>query len=103
MYGELLTAGVRLFEYRPSMTHVKALVVDERWTVIGITNVDHRSFEHNDEVNVALHDGVVAGRLRADFDGDLALSDEVTLPLWQARSWAEKLAGLICWILERQQ
>ncbi len=30
MYGELLTAGVRLFEYRPSMTHVKALVVDER-------------------------------------------------------------------------
>lgn len=103
MYGELLKDGVRLFEYRPSMTHVKALIVDERWALIGTTNIDNRSFEHNDEVNVAFHDAAVAGRLRADFDGDLALSDEVTLSLWQARSWAERLVGPICWIFERQQ
>ncbi|MEQ1896588.1 MAG: phospholipase D-like domain-containing protein [Vicinamibacterales bacterium] len=103
LYGELLKDGVRLFEYRPSMTHVKALIVDERWALIGTTNIDNRSFEHNDEVNVALHDEAVAGRLRADFDGDLALCDEVTLPAWQARSWAEKMVGPICWILERQQ
>ena len=103
MYGELLKDGIRLFEYRPAMMHAKALVVDKRWAVIGTTNIDNRSFEHNDEVNVALHDGAVAGRLRADFERDLARSDEVTLPQWQARSWAEKLAGPIGWILERQQ
>lgn len=103
MYGELLQHGVRLFEYRPSMTHVKALVVDERWAVIGTTNIDNRSFEHNDEVNVVLHGGTAPRRLRADFDGDLALSDEVTLSSWQARSWAEKLVGPIGWLLERQQ
>jgi cardiolipin synthase len=50
MYGELLAAGVRIYEYGPGMTHVKALVVDELWAVIGTTNLDNRSFEHNDEL-----------------------------------------------------
>ncbi len=56
MYGELLEAGVRIFEYRPGMTHVKMLLVDDLWAVIGTTNLDNRSFEHNDEVNVAFRD-----------------------------------------------
>ena len=56
MYGQLLEAGVRIFEYEPGMTHVKALLVDELWAVIGTTNFDNRSFEHNDEVNVAFRD-----------------------------------------------
>ena len=63
MYRELLEGGVRLYEYRPSMTHVKALMVDDLWAVVGTTNVDNRSFEHNDEVNVAVRSGAVAARL----------------------------------------
>ena len=59
MYGELLEGGVRIFEYRPAMTHVKALMVDGTWAVIGTTNVDNRSFEHNDEVNVAFREAAV--------------------------------------------
>ena len=38
------------------MTHVKAMMVDDAWAVIGTTNVDNRSFEHNDEVNVAFRE-----------------------------------------------
>ena len=56
MYGQMLEAGVRIFEYQPGMTHVKALLVDDLWAVIGTTNLDNRSFEHNDEVNVAVRD-----------------------------------------------
>ena len=56
MYRELLEGGVRIFEYRPAMTHVKALMVDDTWAMIGTTNVDNRSFEHNDEVNVAFRE-----------------------------------------------
>ena len=56
MYRELLEGGVRIFEYRPAMTHVKALIVDDVWAVIGTTNIDNRSFEHNDEVNVAFRE-----------------------------------------------
>jgi len=103
MYRELLRGGIRLYEYRPSMTHVKALMVDDTWAVIGTTNVDNRSFEHNDEVNVAFREAAVTARLRRDFEADLAASDEFTLDEWGRRPAFEKLVEPVCWILERQQ
>ena len=103
MYGELLHAGVRIYEYRPGMTHVKVLLVDGTWVVIGTTNIDNRSFEHNDEVNVAFREAAVTTALRRDFEADLAESDEVTGERWRRRSRLEKLVGPVCWILERQQ
>ena len=103
MYRELLCVGVRVFEYRPAMMHAKVLVVDQTWAVVGTTNIDNRSFEHNDEVNVAFRDPTIAMRLLRDFEADLALSDEVTALAWGARPVVEKLVGPVCWILERQQ
>jgi cardiolipin synthase len=103
MYRELLAGGVQLYEYRPAMTHVKALMVDDAWAVIGTTNVDNRSFEHNDEVNVAFREAAVCKRLRRDFESDLAASDEITLESWLRRPAFEKLVEPLCWILERQQ
>ena len=103
MYRELLQGGIRLYEYRPSMTHVKALIVDEAWAVIGTTNVDNRSFEHNDEVNVAFREAAVTSRLRRDFEADLTACDEITLEAWGRRPALEKLVEPVCWILERQQ
>jgi cardiolipin synthase len=103
MYRELLEGGVRIFEYRPSMLHVKAVMVDGVWAVIGTTNIDNRSFEHNDEVNVAFREHGVTARLCQDFEADLAASDEITLDLWAARPVFEKIVGPVCWILERQQ
>ena len=103
LYGELLAGGVRIFEYEPSMTHVKALLVDDDWAVIGTTNVDNRSFEHNDEINLALLDRSSNRRLLEDFEQDLVNSREITLPAWRRRSVLERLAGPGAWILERQQ
>ena len=103
MYSELLRGGVRLFEYRPAMTHVKALMVDNAWAVVGTTNVDNRSFEHNDELNVAFREAALTERLRRDFESDLAASDEITIERWSCRSAFEKLLEPVCWILERQQ
>jgi phosphatidylserine/phosphatidylglycerophosphate/cardiolipin synthase-like enzyme len=65
--------------------------------------VDNRSFEHNDEVNVAFREATVTQRLRRDFESDLAASDEITLERWGARPVYEKLIEPVCWILERQQ
>jgi cardiolipin synthase A/B len=103
MWGELLEAGVRVFEYGGGMTHVKALLVDDLWSVIGTTNVDNRSFEHNDEVNVAVRDEAVAARIAADLQIDLAKSRGITLHDWERRPVWEKLIGTVAWILERQQ
>ena len=66
------------------MTHVKALLVDDLWAVIGTTNLDNRSFEHNDEVNVAFRDAAVTARLTRDFEADLAQ---------QQRNHARRLAA----------
>ena len=103
MYGQILGCGVRVFEYEAGMTHVKTLVVDDLWAVIGTTNLDNRSFEHNDEVNLAVRDEAVAARLTEDFTADLAGCREVTLADWKRRPWWEKVIGPGAWILERQQ
>jgi cardiolipin synthase len=103
MWGELLRAGIRLYEYRDVMIHAKILIVDDLWAVIGTTNIDNRSFEHNDEVNVAMRDPAVAARLLEDYARDVRDSDEVTLERWQRRPVWEKVVGPFVWILERQQ
>jgi cardiolipin synthase len=103
MWGQLLEAGVRIYEYRVSMTHAKVLIVDELWSVLGTTNIDNRSFEHNDEINVAMRDPDVARRLLEDYRRDLEASEEVTLDRWRRRPLWEKIVGPFVWILERQQ
>lgn len=103
MFGQLLRAGVRIHEYEPGMTHVKMLVVDGLWSAIGTTNLDNRSFEHNDEINLTMRDREIADRLTADHDRDIACSQQVTLSKWRRRPFWEKLIGSIAWLLERQQ
>jgi cardiolipin synthase len=85
------------------MTHVKLLLVDDCWAVIGTTNLDNRSFEHNDEVNVGFRETALHARLKQDFDHDQERSREITLAEWQRRPAWEKLIGTFAWILERQQ
>ena len=103
MWGELLKEGVRIYEYRDTMMHAKVLVCDGLWAVLGTTNIDNRSFEHNDEVNVALRDEEVSARLLTDYERDILDSDEITLERWQRRPLWEKIVGPFVWILERQQ
>jgi cardiolipin synthase len=103
LYGRLLKAGIRIFEYRPAMMHAKILLVDDSWALVGTANMDNRSFEHNDEVNLAMRDGEVIDRLGQDFDADLAVCDEITLTRWRRRPLWERALNPIVWILERQQ
>jgi cardiolipin synthase len=103
MYGRLLKAGVRIFEYQPAMMHAKIMVVDETWAMVGTTNMDNRSFEHNDEVNLAMRDPEVIARLCQDHAADLAVCEEVTLARWRTRPLWERALNPIVWILERQQ
>jgi cardiolipin synthase len=51
-WGDLLEAGVEIFEYQPTMYHCKIMIVDERFASVGSTNFDPRSFDLNDEANL---------------------------------------------------
>jgi cardiolipin synthase len=103
LYGQLLKAGARIFEYKPSMMHAKVLIVDGVWSVVGSTNFDNRSFGLNDEVNLAGFDRELAARLQQDFTLDLAESQAVTYDQWKRRSLFERAHELLGWVLERQQ
>jgi len=103
LYGDLLEAGAEIREYRPAMIHVKSLVVDELWSVVGSTNFDNRSFGLNDEVNLAACDATLARRLLEDFARDLAHSRAVSYQDWRRRPLTERSQELVGWLLERQQ
>jgi cardiolipin synthase len=103
LYGPLLEAGARIYEYRPSMIHTKSLVVDGIWGIVGSTNFDSRSFGINDEVNLAVLDHAFAKRLERDFFNDLAQSREITLEEWKNRPHIERAHEWFGAILQRQQ
>jgi cardiolipin synthase len=99
LWGPLLEAGVAIYEYQPTMFHVKVVVVDEVWTSVGSTNFDNRSFRLNDEANLNILDaGFAAGQARV-FEQDKAKSRRITLEEWRRRPWVERatdrLAGLL--------
>ncbi len=102
-YNELLREGIRIYEYRAGMTHAKVLNIDDLWVILGTTNFDNRSFEHNDEVNVAIRDEEMSARVTEDFTLDLKCCEEVTLDTWKQRPLFEKIVEPFAWILERQQ
>ena len=103
LYGDLLAAGAKIYEYKPSMLHAKVLAVDGTWSVIGSTNLDNRSFGLNDEVNVAIMNNDLAKRLEQDFENDLAESEQITYERWKKRSIIERTAEILGWLIERQQ
>ena len=91
-WGPLLEAGVKIFEYQPTMFHCKVMVVDGLFTSVGSTNFDNRSFSLNDEASLNVFDASVAADQARIFEEDLAQSKEYTLADWNARSWWEQLS-----------
>ncbi len=102
-YGELLKEGVQIYEYRPAMIHAKILMIDGLWGVVGSTNMDHRSFGVNDEVNMAVRDRGFTARLERDFARDMAESRAVSYEEWRRRPFWERAPEILGWVLQRQQ
>jgi cardiolipin synthase len=85
------------------MIHAKILIVDGKWSVVGSTNMDNRSFELNDEVNLAAFDGAMSQQLTADFMNDLKSSRRITYEEWKNRPFWERFTEGLGWLIERQQ
>jgi len=102
-YGDLLKAGVEIYEYEPTMIHAKIAIIDGSWSIVGSTNLDYRSFGINDEVNLAVFNPEVAATLTHAFEDDVAHSRHVTLEEWKKRGLIERGLEDIGWIFERQQ
>lgn len=64
LYGQLLQAGIELYEYRASYLHAKVAVVDGNWATVGSSNFDPFSLLLAREANLAVRDGPFARDLR---------------------------------------
>jgi cardiolipin synthase len=78
-YRPLLEAGVRIFEWNGSMMHAKTAVVDGRWSRVGSSNLNLASFLGNYELDVAIDDEDLAGRMQAMYERDLQNATEIEL------------------------
>jgi cardiolipin synthase A/B len=101
-YDELMAAGVKIYEYRPTFIHSKFLVVDGRWSVVGSPNLNSRSRQLDEENAFAILDAALGEQLERTFFRDIAQSDEIQLEAWRKRNPALRLVQLFSRILDQQ-
>ncbi len=82
-YADLLKIGVSIYRYQAGILHAKVMLVDDQ-CLIGSTNLNHRSFHHDLELDVVLSMQQSTERIRSlllqDMDNSLQLSsDNVTI------------------------
>jgi cardiolipin synthase A/B len=85
-WPELIRDGVRIFEYQPTMVHVKLMIVDDIFVSVGSGNFDNRSIRLNDEANLDVLDRNFAVQQTRLFESDKKQCREATL---------DKTGGLI--------
>ncbi|TDB92010.1 phospholipase D-like domain-containing protein [Actinomadura sp. 7K534] len=85
-YETLLECGVRIFQYQPTMLHTKIVLMDDTVALVGSTNFNRRSLDHDEEVMLAVIDEDLTATLHAHFEEDLARSEQVDHARWARRS-----------------
>jgi cardiolipin synthase len=85
-FTQLLDAGVKIYELKDALLHAKSVVVDSSVTIIGSSNLDMRSFLHNDEVNAIVISRDTARRMEEVFQRDQQSARAVELKAWERRS-----------------
>ncbi len=84
-YEELLRGGVKIYERREALLHAKTALIDGVWSTVGSTNLDWRSFLHNQELTAVILGPEFGGKMRDAFERDLAASDLITREAWERR------------------
>jgi cardiolipin synthase A/B len=99
-YQPLLEAGTRIWEYSGPMLHAKTAVVDGVWATVGSSNLDFRSFIHNDEANAIIVGHAFGAKAERMFLDDLANAREIDRKQWEQRSWSERLSQRMAVLLK---
>jgi cardiolipin synthase len=89
-YGQLLAAGVRIFEYSEGINHSKIALADDRWAMVGSANLDYRSMRLNFELNLLFHSKEQNSALSRLFERDFMISQEINLGTFSNRPKKEK-------------
>ncbi|WP_328224614.1 MULTISPECIES: phospholipase D-like domain-containing protein [unclassified Streptomyces] len=85
-YESLTACGVKIYQYQPTMMHAKVITVDQVAALIGSTNFNRRSLDHDEEVMLAVLDEEFTATLDEHFDADIAVSELIRADRWKRRS-----------------
>jgi cardiolipin synthase len=84
-WGDLLKAGIEMFQYCPTMLHLKMLIVDGAMVSVGSTNFDRRSFRLNDEASLNVYDSDFASQMAEIYEADLQRAEPYSYEDWKRR------------------
>jgi cardiolipin synthase len=101
-YDTLLDAGVKIFEFQPTVLHSKFVVVDGKWSIIGSPNINPRSRRLDEENAFGVLDSRLAMELEAAFEADLKRAVQIHLPQWRQRSVFKRLLERAVRVLDQQ-
>ncbi|MCV2356501.1 phospholipase D-like domain-containing protein [Paucibacter sp. B2R-40] len=90
-YAPLLRAGVKIFERQGAIMHAKTASIDGVWSTVGSTNLDWRSFLHNQELNAVVLGADFGGQMHQQFERDLQASTQISWATWRDRPWSARL------------
>jgi cardiolipin synthase A/B len=90
-YQQLLDCGVRVWNFQPSMMHAKVMTVDGYAAVIGSSNFNRRSLDHDEEVVMVILDEYVTATLDAHLDADFDRSRQIDASRWEDRSVGQRV------------
>jgi cardiolipin synthase A/B len=91
-YGQLLAAGVRIFEYSAGINHAKIMLADDRWAMVGSANLDYRSMRLNFELNLLFHSAARNAELERILEHDFALCQEIDPVAFGRRPFRRRFA-----------
>ena len=90
VYDQLVAAGVRVWTFQPSMMHAKIMIVDGMAALVGSSNFNRRSLDHDEEVMLVALDERFAAVLDRQFEEDLERSEQIDLERWRSRGPARR-------------
>jgi len=91
LYGQLLAAGVEIYEYQPSYLHAKVAVIDQQWVTVGSSNLDPLSLLLAREANVVARVPALAAELHASLSQAIAVHAKRIQPkAYLQRTWWQR-------------
>lgn len=93
----MLSAGIKIYFYKPKFLHAKVVTVDDNWSMVGSLNIDNLSFLYNYEAGVVSTDRSFNFKLREQFSRDLERSGEIRMHEWHKRPLIDKIKEVLSW------
>lgn len=90
-YERLVDCGVRIWTFQPSMMHAKVMTLDGQVAVVGSSNFNRRSLDHDEEVVLIAIDNELCATLDAHLDEDFERSTQIDLTRWKERSARQRV------------